>query len=86
MKIRVKEEPIKAVLFFISEDEAVNEELMNFLNSQFHEWKLKGYLPTVFESGKGSLEDNMYSLMKYNTEILAKKRVMKKTIYPSDDA
>ncbi len=74
MRIQVKEKPIKAVLFYISEEEAADKELMKSLNPQFDSWKAKGYLPTVFESGKGSLEDGMYMLMKYNMELIAKKR------------
>ncbi len=75
MRIQVKEEPLKAVLFYISEEEAADKELMDSLNPQFDSWKAKGYLPTVFESGKGSLEDTMHSLMKYNIELMAEKRV-----------
>ncbi len=74
MRIQVRETPIKAVLFYVSKEEAENKELINSLNPQFDSWKSKGYFPAVFESGEGSLEDGMYMLMKYNMELIAKKR------------
>ncbi len=72
MKFEIRETPIKAVLFWISKAEAEDKEFMDSLKPEFKKWKKKGYLPTVFESGEGSLEDGMYLLLKHNMEVLAK--------------
>ena len=72
MKIEVRERPYKTVLFWLSREEAGDEDLMASLNPQFSKWKAKNYLPVVFQSGDGDLEDSMYMLMKRNLEVLAK--------------
>ena len=71
MKIEVRERPYKAVLFWLSREEAGDESLIASLTPQFSKWKSKNYLPVVFESGDGNLEDSMYMLMKRNLEVLA---------------
>ncbi len=72
MKFEIRETPIKAALFWISKEEARDKEFMAKLKPQFKKWKAKGYLPAVFESGEGNLEDSMYLLMKHNMKVLAK--------------
>ena len=72
MKIEIRERPFKTVLFWMSKEEAADKELNASLKPQFAEWKKKKYLPVVFESGDGNLEDSMYMLMKRNIEVLAK--------------
>ena len=72
MKIEIRERPYKTVLLWMSREEAADEELQASLNPKFAEWKKKNYLPIVFESGEGNLEDSMYMLMKRNLEVLAK--------------
>lgn len=74
MTIEVRERPMKMVYYWMSAEEGQNEELMASLKPQFREWKSKKYQPVVFISGNGSLEDNMYMLMKRNYEELAKKQ------------
>ena len=72
MKIEVREYPRKVVYYWISNEEGQDKELMASLIPRFNEWKSKNYLPVVFESGAGNLEDSMYLLMKRNYEDLAK--------------
>ena len=72
MKIEIRERPYKTVLLWMSREEAADKELKAFLKPRFAEWKKKNYLPIVFESGEGNLEDSMYMLMKRNLEVLAK--------------
>ena len=72
MKIEIRERPFKTVLIWMSKEEAADKQLNASLKSQFAEWKKKKYLPVVFESGDGNLEDSMYMLMKRNLEVLAK--------------
>lgn len=74
MTIEVRERPMKMVYYWMSAEEGQSEELMASLKPQFREWKSKKYQPVVFISGNGSLEDNMYMLMKRNYEELAKKQ------------
>ena len=75
MKIEVREVPRKTVLFWLSRAEAVDTQVMNSLKAQFEGWKSRGYLPAVFESGEGNMEDHLYLLMKRNYELLAKKEL-----------
>lgn len=72
MKIEIRERPFKTVLFWMSKEEAADKELNASLKPRFAEWKKKKYLPVIFESGDGNLEDSMYMLMKRNLEVLAK--------------
>lgn len=74
MTIEVREQPMKTVYYWMSAEEGRNEELMASLKPQFREWKSKKYQPIVFISGNGSLEDDMYMLMKRNYEELAQKQ------------
>ena len=73
MRIEVREAPNKSVYFWMSSEEAANKAMMDSLKPQFKAWKSKGYLPIVFESGNGKLEDSMYMLMKRNYNMLAQK-------------
>ena len=75
MKIEVREAPHKAVLFWLSRAEAADTQMMDSLKTQFKNWKSRGYLPVIFESGEGNMEDHLYLLMKRNYEILAKKEL-----------
>lgn len=75
MKIEIREMPHRVVLFWLSREEAADEDRMASLRSQFGNWKARGYLPVVFESGTGSLEDSLCLLMKRNYEVLAKKEL-----------
>lgn len=75
MKIEVREIPHKTVLFWLSRAEAADSQVMDSLKSQFKSWKNRGYLPVVFESGEGNMEDHLYLLMKRNYELLAKKEL-----------
>lgn len=79
MKIEVREVPHKTVFFWLSIAEAADSQVMNSLKPQFKSWKDKGYLPVVFESGEGNMEDHLYLLMKRNYEILAKKELAAET-------
>ncbi len=72
MKIEVTERPMKMVCYWMSAEEGQDEKLMTSLKPQFKEWKLKKYQPVVYVSGKGSLEDGMYMLMKRNHDRLIK--------------
>ena len=72
MKIEIRERPYKTVLLWMSREEAADEKLTASLKPRFAEWKKNKYLPIVFESGEGKLEDSMYMLMKRNLEVLAK--------------
>lgn len=72
MKIEIRERPYKTVLLWMSREEAADEKLTASLKPKFAAWKKKNYLPIVFESGEGNLEDSMYMLMKRNLEVLAK--------------
>lgn len=67
MKIEIKESPMKMVCYWMSAEEGQNEELMASLEPQFEEWKLKKYQPVIYVSGSDSLEDEMYMLMKQNS-------------------
>lgn len=66
MKVETTEHPIKMVCYWISTKESQDEKLMQSLKLQFKEWKLKKYQPVIYVSGTGSLEDEMYMLMKQN--------------------
>ena len=72
MKIEIRERPYKTVLLWMSSEEAADEDLKASLKPRFAEWKKNKYLPIVFESGEGNLEDSMYMMMKRNLEVLAK--------------
>jgi len=73
MKIEIRERPYKVVLYWMSKEEAENKNLIDSLKPQFLAWKDKKYLPVIFESGNGNLEDSMYMLMRRNLEILVQK-------------
>ncbi len=73
MKIEFKEKPRKKVLIWLSADEANDSNMMHSLKGKFSEWKKEGYLPVIYKSGTGNLEDSMYLLMKHNYEIYAQK-------------
>lgn len=73
MKIEVREVPFKIIMFWISAEEANDDRFMSSLKSRFKHLKDKKYLPVVLESGKGSLEDHMYLLMKHNYDLIAKR-------------
>lgn len=75
MKIEVREIPHKTVLFWLSRAEAADSQVMDSLKPLFKSWKSQGYLPVVFESGEGDMNDSMYLLMKRNFELLAKKEL-----------
>ena len=75
MKIEVREIPHKTVLFWLSRAEAADSQVMDSLKPLFKSWKNRGYLPVVFESGEGDMNDSMYLLMKRNFELLAKKEL-----------
>lgn len=82
MEIEVRENPRKAVFYWMSAEEAQNKELMASLEPQFNEWKAKNYQPIIFESGSGKLEDSLYLLMKQNYEKLAKKQLEEEAGFP----
>ena len=73
MKIEIRERPYKVVLYWMSREEAENKNLIDSLKPQFLAWKDKKYLPVIFESGDGNLEDSMYMLMRRNLELMVKK-------------
>ena len=75
MKFEIKEQPYKTVFFWLSSEEGKDKNFLNSLNSSLNEWKSKKYLPVIFESGEGNIEDSIYMLMKHNFEILAKKDI-----------
>lgn len=75
MKIEAREIPHKTVLFWLSRAEAADSQVMDSLKPLFKNWKNRGYLPVVFESGEGDMNDSMYLLMKRNFELLAKKEL-----------
>lgn len=75
MRIQYKENPIKIVYIWISEEEGQNKDLLDSLKSQFVDWKEKSYLPVVIESGDQALETGMYHLMKHHYEKIAKRQL-----------
>lgn len=75
MKIEVKENPKKLVLFWISREEGTDKIFIDALKPQFKAWKAKGYQAVLMESGTGNLEDSMYQLMKQNYVSLAKRQL-----------
>lgn len=75
MKIEIKEVPHKTVLVWLSAEEAANEVMMTSLRANYVKWRAKGYLPVVFESGSGDLENSMYQLMKHNYQTIAKNKL-----------
>ncbi len=67
----IKEEPIKAVLYYISQEEYANEALMASVRAECAEYKEQKYQPVIFISGNESLEVSMYWLLKHNLKVLA---------------
>jgi len=74
MRIQCKENPIKIVYIWISKEEQ-NKDLFDSLKPQFVDWKSKGYIPVVMESGDQALETGMYHLMKHHYEKIAKRQL-----------
>ncbi len=72
MRVEIKEEPFKAILFWLSKNESTDEELMSSLKNKFPSLKKDGYQPIVYISGNGNLEDAIYQLIKYNLEEMVK--------------
>ena len=67
----IKEEPIKAVLYYVSQAENANKELMASVRAECVEYKKQAYQPVIFISGNESLEETLYYLMKHNLQVLA---------------
>ena len=57
MEIQVKEFSFKMIAVWLCKREANDSELMLELNRRFKEWKAAGYLPVVYESGDGNMEE-----------------------------
>ena len=72
MRIQVKEEPFKAVLFWLSKQEAADKEGMATLKAIFPSIKEEGYLPVIYESGDGDLEESITLLIKNHIYEMAK--------------
>ena len=75
MKIQYKDVPPKLVYIWLSREEGQDKSLLASLRPRYAEWKKRGYMPVVMESGEGKLEDSLYLLMKHNYELLAKSRL-----------
>lgn len=75
MKFEIINAPHKLATFWISREEAEDKAFMTSLKPQFKLWKEKGYLPVVYESGTGSLQDSLYQLIKHNNEVIAKNQL-----------
>ena len=84
MKIEKRERPYKTVFFWMSEEEVADKALMASLQPQFLAWKAQNYLPVVMESGKGTLEDSVYMLLKRNLETIAKRDAVAGGVAGSD--
>ncbi len=69
MRFELRESPCKFATYWISQSEASDKAFMAGLKSEFKQWKDKGYLPVVYQSGEDSLEDGMYMLMKRNAQL-----------------
>ncbi len=68
---KIKEKPIKAVLYFLSKEEAKDEALMATIKNECKEYKKQGYQPVIFESGEESLEICIHDLIKHNLTLMA---------------
>lgn len=75
MKIEIREVPHKTVFVWLSAEEAADEVLMTSLRANYAKWRARGFLPVVFESGRGDLENSMYQLMKHNYQTIAKNKL-----------
>ncbi len=69
MRFELRESPCKFATYWVSQAEANDKAFMDGLKSEFKQWKNKGYLPVVYQSGEDSLEDGMYMLMKHNAQL-----------------
>ncbi len=67
----IKETPIKAVIYYICQQEHADLALMDSIYKECAEFKKQEYQPVIFISGKESLEECLYYLMKHNIELMA---------------
>ncbi len=67
----IKETPIKAVIYYISQQEHEDSAIMDSIRKECAEFKKQKYQPVVFISGNESLEECLYYLMKHNIELMA---------------
>jgi len=67
----IKEEPIKAVLYYINQREYANEEFMASIRAECAEYKNQKYQPAIFISGNEDLKETLYWLLKHNLKVLA---------------
>lgn len=65
----------KIVEVWLTNAEKNDTALRENLPHMYREYKRKGYLVSVFESGSSDLFDNMLSLLLHNREVLAKQDV-----------
>lgn len=66
---------MKPITFWLSKEDANDKLLMDNLRAICKSLHDDGYLPVIFESGTGSLEDGLYLLLKRNIEAKAKRQL-----------
>ena len=74
MEINVNESK-KLVEVWLTNAEKNDSALRENLPAMYREYKNKGYLVVVFESGSANLFDNTLSLLLHNREVFAKKDI-----------
>lgn len=67
----IKETPTKLVLYYISQQEYADPDLMESIRKECVEYKKQKYQPAIFISGNEPLEDCIYHLMKHNIKLMA---------------
>lgn len=75
MIVTPKEGKTKSVIFWLTNAEKNDSALRASLKPLFAEWRAKGYLPVVMESGEGDLEVSMRYLMKHQLVRSAKAEI-----------
>lgn len=66
---------MKPITFWLSKEDANDNFLMDNLRTIRKSLHDEGYLPVIFESGTGRLEDGLYMLLKRNIEAKAKRQL-----------
>ena len=73
MRVEVKEQPCKLILFYLSREESADKNLRQALRENAQIWKDNSFLSVVVESGEDDIEDSLYCLMKQNRKAVAEK-------------
>ena len=70
-----KNEAKRIVEIWLTNADQQNAQCMAFVDFQINVWKEQKYLPVVFRSGKENLEENTYTMLKYNRERMARREM-----------